>query len=294
MRRTARWAVALTVGGLAVGAAGAGSAGAALSAVTAPRTVGPMIPAPTRAGITAQSAKPVALSTNWSGYAATGSSKFNSVQGDFIQPSIVCSGAPAQFMAAWVGLDGFNDKTVEQDGTFATCGGKNHRTPLYVAWYEMYPAGSVVVFPVSAGDEIQPSVTYVSGAFTLTVTDVTSGQIQSVTSACKSCRRASAEWIIERPELCTKKGSCFLKRAARFRHGHADGGHGRDRRRADAGAHLVVHQHTDRHDPARRCVGGAAGPDEPARDDGGHLLRRVGEGRVEAARLSGPSERPAA
>ncbi len=76
-------------------------------------------------------------------------------------------------MAAWVGLDGFKDKTVEQDGTFATCGGKNQRTPLYVAWYEMYPAGSVLVFPVSAGDEIQPSVTYAAGAFTLTVTDVT-------------------------------------------------------------------------------------------------------------------------
>jgi hypothetical protein len=155
-------------------------------------------------------AKPVELSTNWSGYVATSTSAFTSVQGDFIQPSIICTGAPARDMAAWVGLDGFKDKTVEQDGTFATCSGKSHTTPTYVAWYEMYPAGSIEVFPVNAGDEIEPSVTFAGGSFTLTITDVTSGQTQSTSAACKSCRRASAEWIVERPELCTKGGACFL------------------------------------------------------------------------------------
>jgi hypothetical protein len=169
-----------------------------------------MIPAPPGSAVSAQSANPVALSTNWSGYAVTSTSKFTSVQTDFIQPSIVCTGSPVQFMAAWVGLDGFKNKTVEQDGTFATCTGKGHRTPAYVAWYEMYPAGSVEVFPVNAGDEIEPSVTFADGSFTLSVTDATTNQTQSVLASCGSCHRASAEWIIERPALCTKKGRCFL------------------------------------------------------------------------------------
>jgi hypothetical protein len=198
----------LGVSGAGAGVAGAAPPGSGPSAALP--AVGPMIPAPAGRGITAQTAHPVTLSTNWSGYAVTSSSKFNSVSSDYIQPSVVCTGAPARFVAAWVGLDGFQDKTVEQDGTFATCGGKNNKTPEYVAWYEMYPAGSVAVFTVNAGDEIQPSVTYASGTYTLAITDVTSGATQSFTASCKSCHRASAEWIVERPELCTKKGNCFL------------------------------------------------------------------------------------
>lgn len=213
MSTTARWCAALAAGVAVLMSAAAGfptvaAAGPRAGAATGP-TVGPMIPAPPTTGTRAQATHPVELSTNWSGYAATSPSKFNSVQGDFVQPAIVCTGAPALFMAAWVGLDGFKDKTVEQDGTFATCRGPGHKTPTYLAWYEMFPASSVVVFPISAGDEIEPAVTYADDAFTLTVTDVTSGQSHSVTAACKSCHRASAEWIIERPELCNK-GGCFL------------------------------------------------------------------------------------
>jgi cytochrome c553 len=157
----------------------------------------------------------VQLSQNWSGYAVTSTpgtptSTFTSVQGTFDQPSIVCNGKAGRFVADWVGLDGFKDETVEQDGTFATCTGKNHRTPAYVAWYEMYPAGSVEVFPVNAGDEIEPSVTFADGSFSLSITDATTDQTQSILASCGSCHRASAEWIIERPALCTKKGKCFL------------------------------------------------------------------------------------
>jgi len=214
-----RWAASFVVGALALaGLTGAGAGVATAAPPAAPPAagtgagpvVGPMIPAPAGPGITAQSAHPVALSTNWSGYAVTSVSKFNSVDSDYIQPSIVCTGAAARYMAAWVGLDGFADKTVEQDGTFATCAGKNNMTPSYVAWYEMYPAGSVAVFSVNAGDEIEPSVTFAAGTFTLSITDVTSGATQSFSAACKTCHRASAEWIVERPELCTKHSRCFL------------------------------------------------------------------------------------
>jgi hypothetical protein len=172
--------------------------------------VGPMVPAPPEPGISAPASHPVVLSSNWSGYAVTSPSKFTSVQGDFVQPSIVCTGAADRVMAAWVGLDGFNNQTVEQDGTFATCSGHNHMTPTYEAWFEMFPANSIIAFPVSAGDEIEPGVSYAGGVFTLSLVDSTSGQSQSMSAPCRSCRRASAEWIIERPEECTHKGECFL------------------------------------------------------------------------------------
>lgn len=210
MLRGAWWATAFVVGATVL-TGGAGSGSQVVAPAAGPTAlVGPMIPAPPGPAPTAPTANPVALSKNWSGYAVTAPSKFTSVQSDFIQPSIVCSGAPDRFMAAWVGLDGFTDKTVEQDGTFATCAGKGNRTPTYVAWYEMYPAGSVDVFPVNAGDEIQTSVAFGAGTFTLSITDVTTTQTQSVLAACGSCRRTSAEWIIERPALCTARGSCFL------------------------------------------------------------------------------------
>jgi hypothetical protein len=211
MRRWAGGAAAVVVSGaVLVGVAQAGAA-APPAPLGSFRSV-PMMhvpsPAPT-AGATAASSA-VKLSTNWSGYAVTSPSKFTSVQGDFVQPAVTCTGK-GQYVAAWVGLDGYNNSTVEQDGTFATCIGPHNDTPVYVAWYEMYPAGSVELFPVNAGDEIAPAVTYTGTTFTLSLTDVTTGQSGSFTAPCKSCRRASAEWIVERPELCnTRQTKCFL------------------------------------------------------------------------------------
>lgn len=59
-----------------------------------------------------------------------------------------------------MGLDGFNDATVEQDGTFAYCSGPQSTKPVYKAWYEMYPSNSVNVFTVHRGmSSTRPSVT---------------------------------------------------------------------------------------------------------------------------------------
>jgi hypothetical protein len=219
MLRLARWATAFVVGGIVLtGVAGAAPATANLAG---PTGLGPMIPAPSNPGIpgitgtTNGTVQPVRLSTNWSGYAVNSTkgeptSTFTSVQGTFDQPSIVCNGKAGLWVAAWVGLDGFNDETVEQDGTFATCNGPGYMTPVYIAWYEMYPAASIEIFRVNAGDVIKPAVTFASGVFSLSIADVTTGESKTVSAPCKSCRRASAEWIIERPELCHKTGTCFL------------------------------------------------------------------------------------
>jgi hypothetical protein len=188
---------------------------AAASAATSgsvPLPGGPII----RAAASGNSSIPT-ISLNWSGYAATSAKKFNYVHSTFVQPAITCPGVKNEWTSNWVGLDGFNNATVEQDGTFAHCGGPQSTTPVYKAWYEMYPAGSVNVFTVHPGDVIDTAVSYAGGQFALTVADLTTGKSATDVAACATCQRASAEWIIERPALCNNAlTKCFLTRLADF------------------------------------------------------------------------------
>jgi hypothetical protein len=147
------------------------------------------------------------ISINWSGYAATATSKFTHAATKFVQPAITCTGAKHMITSNWVGLDGFTDQTVEQVGTFAFCGGTTNMTPTYVAWFEMYPNGSVNVFSVAPGDTITASVSVKSGSFSLAISDVTSHKSHTHVATCSTCQRASAEWIIERAAFCTN-ASC--------------------------------------------------------------------------------------
>jgi hypothetical protein len=128
-----------------------------------------------------------------------------------------CDGKKNNWTSEWVGLDGFASNTVEQDGTFAACLGKNHRKPVYFAWYEMFPAASVNVFPVKPGDVIEPAVHFANGKFTLTIADRTSHKSATTSAACSECQRASAEWIVERPALCNNDlTNCFITALANF------------------------------------------------------------------------------
>ena len=116
----------------------------------------------------------VVTSSNWAGYAATGSAgQFTSVSSGWVQPAGQCNGG-STYAAFWVGLDGYSSSTVEQTGSEVDCAG---RTPRYYAWYEMYP-GASVDFPnrVRAGDRFSASVTYLgSNSFQLMIMDSTQG-----------------------------------------------------------------------------------------------------------------------
>jgi hypothetical protein len=147
------------------------------------------------------------VSTNWSGYASTSKTPFNSVQATFVEPAVTCPGVANQWTSNWVGLDGYGDQTVEQDGTYGYCGGKGNTTPEYEAWIELYPEPSVNAFKIAPGDIIHESVVYANGKFTLTVSDLTSGKTHTTVGTSKNAERSSAEWIIERPALCADK-SC--------------------------------------------------------------------------------------
>jgi len=144
-------------------------------------------------------------STNWSGYAVTGSTgSVTYASGSWTVPTV--TGHSTAYAACWVGIDGFSSDTVEQTGTLSQISGG---TPTYYAWYEFYPQESIVqinTVPVSPNDKISASVTYSttpSNEFTLNILDTTTGKSFSITETVASLKytpaRSSAEWIVEAP-----------------------------------------------------------------------------------------------
>jgi hypothetical protein len=135
-------------------------------------------------------------SSNWSGYAATGS-RFTTVSATWTQPTASC-GATATYSSFWVGLDGDTSNTVEQTGTSADCSGGVAR---YYAWYEMYPKFPTnLSLTIRPGDSMSGSVTTNgNGSFTLTITNRTTGQGFTTVQRLKRASLASAEVIAEAP-----------------------------------------------------------------------------------------------
>ena len=145
-------------------------------------------------------------SFNWAGYVDTSTKNgaFTSVSANFVVPKLTCT-AEDRIVSIWVGLDGFTDGTVEQDGASGQCFGG---TALYYTWYEMFPAGTVVIGSgtVKAGDHIAASVNRSSTNYTLAVTDsTTSGNSGTTTQSCAAatCLAKNAEWVVERPAFST-------------------------------------------------------------------------------------------
>jgi Peptidase A4 family len=142
-------------------------------------------------------------STNWAGYVAlTGNSttSFKAVTADFTVPSVNCSvvGTSDAFAYHWVGLDGWTDSTVEQDGVADFCEGG---TAFYYAWWETFPGGINLTTALNPGDQVTATVTYTGGNYVMEVTDITQGTVVvNVTEPCNSgstCHRSSAEAITE-------------------------------------------------------------------------------------------------
>lgn len=144
---------------------------------------------------------------NWSGYAVTSSQQFTKVSTEFTQPTVTCP-VPGAWTLFWVGFDGFNNGTVEQAGTAATCSYGTNPTPSYYAWWEMYPTNNIQVAPlnIKPGDTITPSAEYnsLTKNYQLKVTDNTTSKHFTENTTCSpglNCSRQSAEWIIERPTI---------------------------------------------------------------------------------------------
>jgi hypothetical protein len=155
----------------------------------------------TNQGVPGASLKQV-KSRNWSGYADdnTKGNKYSKVTGKWTEPKATCTST--QTLAVfWVGIDGFNSSTVEQDGTLIFCNGG---TPTYFTWWEMFPSNAIQVVgsTVKPGDHIAASVVKTGTSYALKVTDSThTANSFSTTQTCAAatCKDTSAEWIAEAP-----------------------------------------------------------------------------------------------
>jgi len=136
-------------------------------------------------------------SSNWSGYASTGTT-YTDVQASWTQPAGNCSDGQTAYSSFWIGLDGDGTNSVEQTGSEVDCSGGS---AVYYAWYEMYPKYPVnYSSTVRPGDSFSAEVKYTgNGYFQLSITDHTQGWSHSVKKRLTSAKRGSAEWIAEAP-----------------------------------------------------------------------------------------------
>ncbi len=141
---------------------------------------------------------------NWAGYAVVfNRSLIISVNASWVVPSVSCS-SKTTYVAVWVGIDGFNDKTVEQTGIQAQCqGGRAY----YSAWYEFYPAAPVSApssYVVKPGDKIVGWVVYnpSTNEYRTVLVDLTEGwNYTSPWTSVSGALDDSAEWVVERPAI---------------------------------------------------------------------------------------------
>jgi len=137
-------------------------------------------------------------STNWSGYAVTGATgSVQDVSGSWTVPSLRCDSG-TEYSAFWVGIDGFNSRTVEQIGVEADC---QNGSPAYYAWFEFFPHPFVTInhFTVQPGDVITAQVHYDTKTRQFTVSIQNGTQSFSASTKVNRAERSSAEWITEAP-----------------------------------------------------------------------------------------------
>ena len=153
-----------------------------------------------------------AVSANWSGYTATGTT-FASVSGSWVEPAATCSSRAGGTTASafWVGLGGDSSASnaLEQTGTEADClaDGSVH----YSAWYELVPAASVrVSLAVKAGDRIAGSVRVSGRDVTVELRNLTAGTSFEKTLTMAAPDTSSAEWIAEAPATASPGGETIM------------------------------------------------------------------------------------
>ena len=135
------------------------------------------------------------VSSNWSGYAATGGT-FTSVTGTWTVPQP--SGTSAGADATWVGIGGVNTRDLIQAGTQSMASGGG--SVRYEAWIEMLPDSSQSVpLTVRPGDSVTVTITeQTAGSWLITIKNNTTTRSYSTTVSYSSSR-SSAEWIEEAP-----------------------------------------------------------------------------------------------
>jgi hypothetical protein len=135
-------------------------------------------------------------SSNWSGYAVTGSA-YSSVTAKWVVPSVAAS-RKATYSSNWVGIDGYNNSDLIQTGTESDYyNGAAH----YGAWWEILPAAETVIpsINIKPGDTVTASITKGSGSSWKIV--ITDGSQSFTTTQTYTGPQTSAEWIEEAPSV---------------------------------------------------------------------------------------------
>jgi len=184
----------------------------------------------TGVGATAESAsarspRPLSdASRNWAGYAVTHlveGRSFTSVRASWRQPVVRCGPGDAGARAAiWIGLGGYRPgaRSLEQAGVSSDCSLWTNR-PHYYAWYEIPPAGGVIVerYPVEGGDAmtVRVDVNRARTRVSFELRNRTRGWEFRRAVPVESPSVSSAEWIVEAPQSC-RGMHCAWPRLADF------------------------------------------------------------------------------
>lgn len=148
-----------------------------------------------------------AFSSNWSGQvnAALGlvPAASATIEAEMIVPANTSHDGADDFVASWVGFDGWLDANVLQAGVVCSSS-----FPC-AAWYEYFPDFLTNTFRVNNGDDVQIFVWHTAADphGHAIVYDATDGGYSNVAFDCVSCKGtdpftgSSIEWIVERPEV---------------------------------------------------------------------------------------------
>ena len=148
--------------------------------------------------------------TNWAGYISTSNlqnpqASVISVSASWTVPTVTIS-SQDKFSAIWIGIGGFFDDTLIQIGTEQdSIQGQSE----YSAWLELLPQTSMTIdsITVSPGDQMNASIQLVdenTHHWSIYIKDVTNNQ-EYTGSFFYASSQLSAEWIVERPEISSRR-----------------------------------------------------------------------------------------
>ncbi|MWV42923.1 hypothetical protein GRF59_04720 [Paenibacillus sp. HJL G12] len=149
------------------------------------------------------------ISANWSGYTISGSPKsFRRISANWTVPFVRPSSTPS-YSSAWIGIDGFGNSNLIQTGTgHDFVNGKAH----YYAWWEILPSVMTLIpLPVHPGDRMQAVISKCTGKTWLIYLRNVSQNWTFRTTKRYNGPQASAEWIVEAPQV-----GAFISKMARI------------------------------------------------------------------------------
>jgi peptidase A4-like protein len=156
-------------------------------------------PAPSKGSHFGPDTGTVEYSSNWSGYAQNDGATtgpFTGVKAKFVVPTVEIESG-TQYSSDWVGIGGWNEDTLVQDGIEAD---NLNGTAFYQAWTEILPAAEdPLTLTIHPGDVINASVREIAtNTWKMTVKDKTTG-IKASRTVSYDSSGASMEVITERP-----------------------------------------------------------------------------------------------